>query len=65
VVPKHWFASTILLRTRRSCATPRADHAIESRGLTGNADATDQPEMVTGIDFNGPPVRFRADDTPE
>jgi hypothetical protein len=27
VVPEHWFASTILLPTRRSCATPRADHA--------------------------------------
>lgn len=41
---------------------------VGSRGLTGNddpGDAANQPEMATGVDLQGPPVQFRADDTPE
>src|SRR5262245_7864609 len=40
---------------------------VGSRALMGNeaADAADQPEMATGLDLKGAPVRFPASDTPE
>jgi hypothetical protein len=40
---------------------------VGSRALIGNdaPDAADQPEMATGVDLKGPPVRFPAGDTPE
>jgi hypothetical protein len=46
----------------------RSKQGVGSRGLTGNparARAADQPLMATGVDLNGPPVRFPAADTPE
>jgi hypothetical protein len=41
---------------------------VGSRALIGNDNAhemMDQPEMATGLDLKGPPVRFPAGDTPE
>src|SRR5262245_22315419 len=34
-------------------------------GASNPEDASQQPEMSTGADLNGPPVRFPAPDTPE
>ena len=45
----------------------RGKQGVGSRALTGNAArerAADQPLMATGVDLNGPPVRFPAADTP-
>jgi hypothetical protein len=51
-----------------------ADHAAQAQ-LSNSAPAgatvrvadtgADQPEMATGADLKGPPVRFPADNTPE
>ena len=40
---------------------------VGSRALMGNEapDAANQPEMATGVDLKGAPVRFPAGDTPE
>lgn len=46
----------------------RGKQGVGSRALTGNDArdrAADQPLMATGVDLNGPPVRFPAADTPE
>jgi hypothetical protein len=46
----------------------RVRQGIGSRALTGDAArdrAADQPLTATGVDLNGPPVRFPAGDTPE
>jgi hypothetical protein len=49
----------------KSSAKPSS---VGSRALTGNDEdrqTRNQPEMATGIDLKGPPVRFPAADTPE
>jgi hypothetical protein len=41
---------------------------VGSRAISGSEDrdlAADQPEMATGLDLKGPPVRFPAAKTPE
>ena len=39
---------------------------VGSRALTGPQErAADQPEMATGADLKGPPMRFAPADTPE
>lgn len=45
----------------------KSSTGVGSRALFGNdaPDASGQPEMATGVDLRGPPVRFPADDTPE
>ena len=49
-------------------AETKPKQGVGSRALTGREAAeraADQPEMATGVDLNGPPVRFPAADTPE
>jgi opacity protein-like surface antigen len=45
----------------------KAEPGVGSRALTGQDQerAADQPEMATGVDLKGPPVRFPPAKTPE
>jgi hypothetical protein len=46
---------------------PKGQSRAGSRALSPHAQdgAEDQPEMATGVDLKGPPMRFRASETPE
>lgn len=52
---------------------PAIQASGDQHGTTGSAqrttpnptDASDQPEMATGADLNGPPTRFPAREAPE
>jgi hypothetical protein len=67
--PKEWGADGVSTSDGGQVKDGRRKQGVGSRALTGNRArderAADQPLMATGVDLNGPPVRFPAADTPE
>jgi hypothetical protein len=58
-----------VLPSRDVADAPRASQSSignqETTGSRAKESASDQPEMATGLDLQGPPERFLASETPE